>query len=149
MGIKVTTETPSVATDYSDVEMGHFQAPIQLGWEESDPYFIYDYQLTSAESAPIGKVSSMAANNERFEDPPVNKLVAELAATPNVAKQHQLVDQIQQITFTQVPIVALVSGAAWNQYQTNHYVGWPTPGDLYANPELGSTNDLSVLPTYV
>ncbi len=145
LGIKVTTETPSVATDYSDVETGHFQATIQLGWEESDPYFIYDYQLTTAESAPIGKVSSMAANNERFDDPTVNKLVQELAATPNVAKQHQLVDQIQQITFTQVPIVALVSGAAWNEYQTNHYVGWPTPGDLYANPELGSTNDLAVI----
>ncbi len=87
----------------------------------------------------------MAANNERFDDPTVNKLVAELAATTNTAKQHQLVDQIQAITFKQVPIIALVYGAAWNEYQTNHYVGWPTPTDVYANPELGSTNDLAVI----
>lgn len=145
LGIKVTTETPSVATDYNDVETGHFQATIQLGWQESNPYFIYDNQLSSTETAPIGKVTAMAANNERYNNPTANKLIAELAATSNVAREHQLVDQIQQITFEQVPIIALVSGAAWNEYQTNHYVGWPTANNVYANPELGSTNDLTVI----
>ena len=144
LGIKVTTETPSVSTDYNDVETGHYQAAMVYGWTESNPYFIYDYIMSSSESAPIGQVTTMAANNERFNNPQANKLIAELAATSNVAKQHQIVDQLEQIAFSQVPIVALVSGAGWNEYQTNHYVGWPDAQHPYA-ASLDSINALLIM----
>lgn len=146
LGIKVTTETPSVSTDYSDVETGHYQAAIVYGWSESNPYFIYNYIMGGSESAPIGQTTTMAANNERFNSPVVNKLLDELAATPNVAKQHQLVTQLETIAMSQVPVVALVSGASWNEYQTNNYVGWPTASNPYADGELESgSNDLAVI----
>ncbi|MCL4520359.1 MAG: ABC transporter substrate-binding protein [Firmicutes bacterium] len=134
IGIKVTTQTPSVATDYSDVETGHYQAALVYGWTESNPYYIYDYIMASQESAPIGQVATFNANTERFDDPTVNGLIAQLAATTNVAKQHQIVDQLEAIAMQQVPVVALVSGAAWNEYQTNDYVGWPTAKNPYAAP---------------
>ncbi len=76
----------------------------------------------------------MGANDERFNNAQANRLIAELAATTSVAKQHQIVDQLQKISFTQVPVVALVSAASWNEYQTNHYVGWPTAANPYADP---------------
>jgi peptide/nickel transport system substrate-binding protein len=134
LGIKVTTETPSAATDFNNVETGHFQAAMVYGWTESNPYFIYDYVLSSSGSAPIGKPATMGANDERFNNAQANRLIAELAATTSVAKQHQIVDQLQKISFTQVPVVALVSAASWNEYQTNHYVGWPTAANPYADP---------------
>lgn len=141
LGIKVTTETPSVSTDYNDVETGHYQAAMVYGWTESNPYYIYDYIMSSAESAPVGQVTTMAANNERFNNAQANKLIAELQATPSVAKQHQFVDQLEQIAFEQVPIVGLVSGAGWNEYQTNHYVGWPDA----SHPYSGSLDGINAL----
>ncbi len=145
LGIKVITETPSVATDYNDVETGHYQAAMVYGWTESNPYYVYDYIMSSSASAPVGQATTFNANSERFNNPAANKLIAELAATTNVAKQHQIVTQLEKISFTQVPIVALVSGAAWNEYQTNHYVGWPTAKNPYANPQLSTINALLVI----
>ncbi len=146
LGIKVTTETPSQATDYNDVETGHYQAALVYGWTESNPYFIYDYIMSYGESAPIGQVATMAANDGRYDNPTVNTLVAELAKATKSAKQHQIVDQLEQIAMSQVPVVALVSGAGWNEYQTNHYVGWPTASNPYADGELtGGTNALAVI----
>jgi len=97
--------------------------------------------MSSAESAPVGQVTTMAANNERFNNAQANKLIAELQATPSVAKQHQFVDQLEQIAFEQVPIVGLVSGAGWNEYQTNHYVGWPDA----SHPYSGSLDGINAL----
>lgn len=145
LGIKVITETPSVATDYNDVETGHYQAAMVYGWTESNPYYVYDYIMSSSASAPVGQATTFNANSERFNNPAANKLIAELAATTNVAKQQQIVTQLEKISFTQVPIVALVSGAAWNEYQTNHYVGWPTAKNPYANPQLSTINALLVI----
>ncbi len=134
IGIKVNTETPSVATDYNDVQTGHFQAALVYGWQEFNPYFVYYYILSQATTAPVGKVAGFNSNSERYNNAAVTKLINELGSTANVARQHSLVDQIQAYTFKEVPIVALVSAASWNEYQTNHYVGWPTAQNPYANP---------------
>lgn len=135
IGIKVNTETPSVATDYNDVQTGHFQAALSYGWQEFNPYFVYYNILSSATTAPVGQaVAGLNSNAERYKNPTVDKLINELASTANVARQHKIVDEIQQFTFKQVPVVALVSAASWNEYQTNHYTGWPTAKNPYANP---------------
>lgn len=145
LGIKVIPETPSVATDYNDVETGHFQAAIVFGWQESNPYFIYDYILSSSASAPVGQVAGFNSNSERWNNPATNRLIAELAQTTNVAREQQIVDQIQAYTFKDVPVVALVSAASWNEYQTNHYVGWPTAQNPYANPSATYPNTLLIM----
>jgi len=135
VGVKVNISTPSQTTDYNDVETGHFQAALSFGWQEFNPYFVYYYLLSSATSAPIGQaVGGLNYNDERYANPKLDSLIQQLAATANVAQQHKIVDEIQQITFTQVPVVSLVSAASWNEYQTNHYVGWPTAQNPYANP---------------
>jgi peptide/nickel transport system substrate-binding protein len=145
LGIKVTVETPSVTTDYNDVETGHFQAALVYGWNESNPYFIYYYILSSASSAPVGQVANFNSNTERWNNPLTNRLVAELAQTTNVARQHQIVDQLQQITFTQLPVIALMYGASWNEYQTNHWVGWPTASNPYADPSATWPDELLII----
>ena len=141
----MTVETPSVATDYNDVETGHFQTALVYGWTESNPYFIYNYILSSAESAPIGQVANFNSNTERWNSPVTDRLITELSQTTNVAKQHQIVDQIQKILFTQLPVVSLVWSAAWNEYQTNHYVGWPTQKNPYANPSATYPDNLLII----
>lgn len=146
IGIKVNVETPSVNTDYTDIDTGHFQAALSFGWQEFNPYFVYHYILSSQESAPIGTaVGGINDNAERYYNPHLNSLLNQLAATANVTQQHKIVDQIQKITFTQVPVVSLVSAASWNEYQTNHYVGWPTAKNPYANPSTTWPNPEIIL----
>jgi peptide/nickel transport system substrate-binding protein len=145
LGIKVNVETPSQTTDYNDVQTGHFQAALVFGWQQFNPYFVYYYLLSSATSAPVGQVATFNANSERYDNPAVNQLISELAQTSDPARQHAIVDQIQQYTFSQVPVVALVSAASWNEYQTNHYVGWPTAANPYANPSATWPNPEIIL----
>ncbi len=134
LGIKVTVITPSVATDYNNVETGHFQAALVYENSNPNPWFIYDYILSSAMSAPVGQVAPFTGNVERYQNPKVNSLLSAYAQTTSAAKQHAIINQLQTIMVKQLPVVALVYGAAWNEYQTNHYVGWPTQQNPYAMP---------------
>ena len=34
----------------------------------------------------------------------------------------------------QAPVIPLVYGAAWYEYSTKKYTGWPTQSDQYTNP---------------
>lgn len=147
LGIKVQVFTPSTATYTSDVDTGHFQAALSGIGSESNPYYDYFYQMSSAESAPVGQVTT--SNTERWNNARTNTLIAELEQTDNLAKEHQLVDELQQIAFTQVPTIALVYGANWYEYQTNHYVGWPTAKNPYTYPPLYSGTDVLEVITHL
>jgi peptide/nickel transport system substrate-binding protein len=148
LGMKVTTETPVLNTDYNDVETGHFQAAIVYGWTEANPYFVYYNILDKATSAPIGQVTGFNSNSERWNNPLTNRLLYQLASATTSAQQHKIVDEIQQQTFTQLPVITMVYAAAWNEYQTNHYVGWPTQSNPYADPSV-TYPDTLLLATHV
>jgi peptide/nickel transport system substrate-binding protein len=147
LGIKVQVETPAVATDSNDLDTGHFQAALSGIATESNPYYDYYYQMAGSESAPIGQVTT--ANTERWNNPQSNTLIAKLALTNNVAKEHQIVDQLQQIAFSQLPTVALVYSANWYEYQTNQYVGWPTAKNPYTYPPSYSGTDVLQVITHL
>jgi peptide/nickel transport system substrate-binding protein len=147
LGIKVEVETPSVSTDSNDLDTGHFQAALSGIATESNPYYDYYYQMSGAESAPIGQVTT--ANTERWNNAQSNQLINELAHTDNLAQEHQLVDQLQQIAFSQLPTIALVYSANWYEYQTNDYVGWPTEKNPYTYPPLYSGTDVLQVITHL
>lgn len=145
LGIKVTVETPSVSTYASDLSTGHFQAALNQINMPASPYYNYDYQLASSESAPIGQAAP--SNDERWNNAQTNQLIKQLGLTNNVAREHQIVDQLQKIAFTKVPLVALVYGATFFEYQTNHYVGWPTAKNPYWDPAEYVPSDALVVIT--
>lgn len=140
LGIKVQVETPSVSTEANDLETGHFQAALSGISTQSNPYYDYFYQMSSAASAPIGQVTT--DNTERWNNAETNQLITELEHTNNTATEHQIVDQLQKIAFTELPTIALVYAANWYEYQTNHYVGWPTQQDPYMYPPVYATSDV-------
>ncbi len=115
--------------EFPSFSLGNNRTPVLLGC-----YIVTASTINNRKCVRAGQVATFNANTERFDDPTVNSLIAQLAATTNVAKQHQIVDQLEAIAMQQVPVVALVSGAAWNEYQTNDYVGWPTAKNPYAAP---------------
>lgn len=143
LGIKVQVLTPSVSTWTSDTETGHFDMALNRLTTYPIPYLIYQELLSSSASAPVGQVAP--TNWERWRNPATDRLLNELAATNNPARQHQIVDQIQKILYTKLPVVSLVWGTSFNEYQTNHYVGWPTAKNAYTLPPYYYPDTLEIV----
>ncbi len=143
LGITVNVQTPSVTTDMNNMFTGNFDMALMYENSYANPWFVYDQVLASNESAPIGKVA--AANYERWINRPTDTLLAQYEKTTNVAKERQIIDQLQKIMYTQLPVVNLMYGAAWNEYQTNHYVGWPTQQNPYAMPSNTYPDNLVII----
>ncbi len=143
LGIKVQVETPSVSTWTNDTETGHFDMALNRLTTYPNPYLIYDQLLSSQNSAPVGQVAS--TNWERWRNPKTNQLLLKYQETSNPKAQKAVVNQLQQILYRQLPVVSLVWGTSFNEYQTNHYVGWPTAKQGYALPPYYFPDTLSII----
>lgn len=132
LGIKVRVFTTSVSTDSNDLYTGHYDMGIWFTNLYPNPWLTYNQLLNSKESAPIGQVTT--DNLERWENGETDQLLNAFAHTTNSAAQHRLMNRIEAILFTKLPVISLFYGPTWYEYQTNHYVGWPTPQNPYADP---------------
>ena len=60
--------------------------------------------------------------------------LAQFAGTNDPAVQQTALNTLQQVVATQAPVIPLLYGAAWYEYSTKHYTGWPTQTNQYNNP---------------
>ena len=104
------------------------------------PYYELRNWLDSANTAPIGKTA--ASNYERYINPATDKLIHSYAATSSAAQQHAIVNQLQQVMLSQLPIIPVVEAVSWYQYDTSNLTGWPTAGNPYAQPSAYSFPDM-------
>jgi peptide/nickel transport system substrate-binding protein len=96
------------------------------------PYYELTNWLYSPDTAPVGKPA--ATDYERYSSPATDALIRAYAATTNTATQHSIVDQLEQVMLTQVPIIPVVEAVDWYQYGTGSFTGWPSADDPYAQP---------------
>jgi peptide/nickel transport system substrate-binding protein len=102
------------------------------------PYYEMRQWLLSSNSAPIGKQAS--TNWERYENPATDALFAQYpAASP--AQQHQIINQLQQVMLSYVPLIPVTEGVDWYEYNTNAFTGWPTPSNPFSQPGPAVTPD--------
>ena len=45
-----------------------------------------------------------------------------------------MLDKLETVMATQAPVIPLVYGAAWYEYSTRSYTGWPTAANPYIDP---------------
>ena len=143
VGIKLSPQNLS-STDFdNDIYNGKYQ----LAWDNEvggpGPYYELRQLLYSANSAPIGKPAS--TNWERYSNPATDKLIDEYAATTSPAVQHSIVDQLEQVMLSEVPVVPMTEEVDWYQYDTAAFSGWVTPQDPYAQPAIYIYPDNEVL----
>jgi peptide/nickel transport system substrate-binding protein len=144
IGIKVTPENLSSTTYDADTYAGKFQ--LNYNGNESGgpaPYYELRQELYSKNSAPIGQNAS--SNWERYENPAVDKLIEDYAATADSAKQHEIVRGLEQAMVNDVPIIPITEGVDWYQYNTKDLAGWVTQGDKFAQPAAYVTPDWGVM----
>jgi peptide/nickel transport system substrate-binding protein len=116
----------------ADVANGTFDSTIHWSNQGPTPYFIYDNELDSTLSAPIGKPA--AGDYGRYSNPQIQAALAQYASSGSSSVQAQAISKIESIESTQLPLVPLLYGAAWAEFSTRHYTGWPSPGNPYMDP---------------
>jgi peptide/nickel transport system substrate-binding protein len=143
VGIKISPDNLS-GTDFdNDLYTGKYQLAYNNEVGGPSPYYELRQLLYGPNSAPIGKLA--ATNWERYSNPSTDKLIDEYAATTSSAVQHSIVDQLEQVMLSAVPVIPMTEEVDWYQYDTAAFSGWVTPKDPYAQPAIYIVPDDEVL----
>ena len=140
VGIQITPDNLSNTDFVSDLDYGKYQlAYYDQQTFGPSAYYELNNWLNSANTAPVDK--SAASNYERWSSPSTDKLLDQYATTTDTATQQSIMNQIQNVMVTEVPIIPVVEAVDWYQYDTGSFSGWPTPGNPYAQPSAYSYPD--------
>ncbi|TDY45197.1 peptide/nickel transport system substrate-binding protein [Alicyclobacillus sacchari] len=133
IGIKITINQVNFGTYYSNIAPTASANGVQVGkydlaisWTNSGPtpYLAYYDMLDSNGSF----------NVEGFKDPQVDQALNEFASTTDLAKQKQAMYKIERIAADKLPVIPLLTGAYWYEYNDTNYTGWPTKANLWITP---------------
>jgi len=132
IGIKLTISGLASNAFFNDLYTGNFQLAYNPETGGPTPYYEMRQLLFSKNSAPIGKVAT--SNWERFSNTKADALINEYGATTSLATQHSVVDKLQQIMLSQIPVIPVVENVDYDQYSTKNFTGFATPANPYAAP---------------
>jgi peptide/nickel transport system substrate-binding protein len=131
-GFEVSFDGVQATQWYSDVATGNFQAVLRWSNQGPTPWDYYDFWMDDSLSAPIG--SPAGGDFGRYDNPQVQALLEQYTATDSTAEQQLVLDKLETVMATQAPVIPLVYGAAWYEYSTRDYTGWPTAANPYIDP---------------
>jgi peptide/nickel transport system substrate-binding protein len=116
----------------ANMNVGDFTAAIHWGAQGLTPYFFYNNWMNYSESAPIGKTAG--SDWGRFDDPAAQAALGQYASSSSASGQAAAISTLENIFSTQVPVAPLLAGAAWAEFSTRNYTGWPTASNPYMDP---------------
>ncbi|MFC8598590.1 MULTISPECIES: ABC transporter substrate-binding protein [unclassified Isoptericola] len=143
IGIDVTVVQPQAAAYQKELRSGDFDMIMGTVGGTGQPYQDYNGLMGSEFRLPVGETA--AGNFGRFESKEADALLAELKVTTDEAKQTEITHQLQQITYEQLPMIALFYGGSWGLFSTKHFTGWPSADDPYASPKTWDSTPLLIL----
>jgi peptide/nickel transport system substrate-binding protein len=133
IGISITPDNLSNTDFDADLYYGKYQlAYYDQQTFGPSAYYELNNWLNSANTAAVGKVA--ASNYERYSNPATDALLNQYSTTTDTATQQSIMNKIQQVMLTSVPIIPVVEAVDWYQYDTGSFSGWPTSGNPYAQP---------------
>jgi peptide/nickel transport system substrate-binding protein len=125
-GIQATFVGQGVTSWSTDVADGDFQMTMHWSNGGITPYAEYDGWLDSTLAT-----ASATGDYERLDSPAMDADLAKLAAAPTVAQQTAALAPIELYVAKNLPIIPVVSSAAWCEYNSTNIVGWPSPQNPY------------------
>ena len=133
VGIKLTPHNLSNPDHQNDLNFGKFQLAFydQQTFGPSAYYELNNW-LNSANTAPVGKQA--ATNYERYSNKTTDSLLDQYETTTSASEQQSILNKIQEVMVSDVPIIPVIEAVDWYQYDTGSFSGWPTPGNSYAQP---------------
>jgi peptide/nickel transport system substrate-binding protein len=129
-GIDLQLNKVSVGDWVSDRQSHNFDLIMTDGYSGPTPYYYL---------APLLHRSS-ANNWEQWNDPTTDQLLDQYTSTSDPAVQKQAIARLANIMVDQLPVIPVLDAVQFYEYSTKHWVGWPTPQNLYA---VGSAYQLA------
>jgi peptide/nickel transport system substrate-binding protein len=140
VGIQAKLQTVALSTWIEYLYTGNYQVSFGPLAESADPspFPWYNSVLNSALSAPVGKLA--LGDQERFDDPAADALLAQYEAATTPAAQQQALDGLQSVMVNDVPVIPFAESVEWSEYSSSQVTGWPSAADPYASGELTGAN---------
>ena len=125
----------------ADLASGKFVLSMHWSQTTISAYQLYDYWLNSALIT-----NNSAGNFERLRNPAINKDLAALAAQTSIKGQIKDLTPIEEYVAQNLPVIPTVYGAAFEEYNTSKFTGFPSASNSYEIGQPGSPqNEVVVL----
>lgn len=140
IGINAQVKTPSGSTLNSMFANGSYQ--MALNWVDSAPAYIgYNQILNSEFGAPIGK--NALSNYERWNDKQTDALLTQYPKAFSLKQQQRIMTKLETIFAKDLPVIPLLNGVAWEEYNTARFTGWPSQSSPNAS-FAGAIDDMYI-----
>jgi peptide/nickel transport system substrate-binding protein len=136
-GIDATFSGISVNAWNADVANGDFSMTEHWSNSGITPYNMYNGWLNSS----LATGSSATGDYERLKDPTVNSQLAALAGASTVAAQTSALVPLEKYVAANLPVIPLTTASEWFEYNSQHFVGWPTQANPYDTGQPSGTNN--------
>jgi peptide/nickel transport system substrate-binding protein len=135
-GINASFEGLTVNAWNADVSDGNFS--ISEHWSNNGltPYNLYDNWLDSSLVTP----SAASGDYERVHNAAIDADLANLAAAPTTAAQTAALAPIAKYVASYLPVIPVTTASEWFEYDSDHFVGWPTQANPYETGQPSGTN---------
>ena len=126
----------------ADMATGSFQLTMHWSQTSVAPYQLYNDWLNSA----LATKTNRAGDFEGLKNATVDKELSTLGAASTATAQTKDLAPIEQYMVSQVPLIPVVYGVSWGEYNTGTFSGWPTPSNEYETAQPSApTNEVVVL----
>jgi len=142
-GIEVSIVQPQPAAYQQEMRSGEFDMVMGTVGGTGQPYQDYNGMMGSEFIADIGTTAS--GNFGRFQSDEADALLAEFKVTVDEARQQEIVDELERVTYEQMPMIALFYGGSWGLFSEKSFTGWPSAEDPYASPKTWDSTPLLIL----
>lgn len=143
LGITVKLPQPQPAAYTQAQNNGDFDLIVSSFGGTGSLYQDFNNLLNSEFATPVG--TSTSANFERYKSDEADQLLTQLRAAADEDEQKEIVDQLQQIVYDEVPVVTMFYGGLWGLYSDKNFTGWPSEDNPYAPPTTWNSSMLLVV----
>jgi peptide/nickel transport system substrate-binding protein len=136
-GINATFQGLSVNAWNQDVASGDFQMTEHWSNGGITPVNLYNGWLNSS----LATGSAATGDYERLSDPTVDSELSALSSATSIPAQTAALVPLEQYVAANLPVIPLETAAEWFEYNSQHFVGWPTQQNPYDSGQPSGTNN--------
>jgi peptide/nickel transport system substrate-binding protein len=121
----------------ADMADGNFTLAEHWSNNGLSPYNLYDNWLDSS----LNNGTANTGDYEGLKSPEMDAALAKLAGDSTVAQQTADLAPIQGFVAANLPVIPVTTASEWFEYNSQHFVGWPTQQNPYETGQPSGTNN--------
>ena len=135
-GINASFQGISVDAWNADMADGDFSLAEHWSNNGLTPFNLYDNWLNSA----LNNGKTNTGDYEGLKNAAMDAALAKLAGDQTVAQQTADLAPIESYVAKNLPVIPVTTASEWFEYNSQHWVGWPTQANPYETGQPTGTN---------